>query len=79
MSAPKATSLAVKLVVLCLLLLAGSIVVVVLGSPAGEFPWGIHLVTIPGVLLVGVVVGWTMRDRQAAEERARAELSEHKP
>jgi type III secretory pathway component EscS len=38
------------------------------------FPWGIHLITIPAVFLLGLVAGWVMRERQAADERARAEI-----
>lgn len=57
------------------LLLAAAIIVVVTELRAREtFPWGIHLVTIPSVLLLGVIVGWTLREHQAGEERARAEI-----
>lgn len=56
-------------------LLAASIAVAALApAAAGEFPWGIHMVTIPGVALLGLVAGWFLRDKQAAEERARAEI-----
>jgi hypothetical protein len=58
-----------------LLLLMAAIAVVVTEMRGGdEFPWGIHLVTIPAVFLVGLIVGWVMRERQAAEERAKAEI-----
>lgn len=56
-------------------LLSASIAVAALApAAAGAFPWGIHMVTIPGVALLGLVAGWFMRDKQAAEERARAEI-----
>ena len=28
------------------------------------FPWGIHFITIPLILLVGIFIGWTLRDRK---------------
>ena len=66
---------AIILTVSSVVLLAASIAVVVLEMRgAEEFPWGIHLVTIPAVFLVGLIAGWVMRERQAAEEKARAEL-----
>lgn len=66
---------AIVLTVSSVVLLAASIAVVVLEMRgAEEFPWGIHLVTIPAVFLVGLIAGWVMRERQAAEEKARAEL-----
>ncbi|MEZ5992130.1 MAG: hypothetical protein R3E76_07235 [Planctomycetota bacterium] len=66
---------AIILIVSSVVLLAASIAVVVLEMRgAEEFPWGIHLVTIPAVFLVGLIAGWVMRERQAAEEKARAEL-----
>ncbi|MBX3474069.1 MAG: hypothetical protein KF754_06765 [Planctomycetes bacterium] len=69
----------VKLVTAGLALVIVSVLVVVFApGTTGEFPWGIHLVTIPGVCLLGVVIGWFMRDKQAAEDRARAEI-ERKP
>jgi fluoride ion exporter CrcB/FEX len=61
------------------LLLAAAVAVVVTEMRGGdEFPWGIHLVTIPAVFLVGLIVGWVMRERQAAEERAREEIERSK-
>jgi len=65
----------VLLLVAGLVLLAAAIAVVVLGyGGSGDFPFGIHIITIPAVALLGLVAGWVMRDRQAAEERARAEI-----
>lgn len=72
-------SKAVVLVIAGLVLLAAAIAISVFITPVGDdFPWGIHIVTIPATALVGVVIGWFMRDKQAAEERARAEI-EKKP
>lgn len=66
---------AMILTVCSVVLLAAAIAVVVMEMRgAEEFPWGIHLVTIPAVFLVGLIAGWVMRERQAAEEKARAEL-----
>lgn len=53
-----------------LLLVAAVVVVAVVKVPERGFPWGIHLVTVPAVLLLGVIIGWFMRDRQFAEEQA---------
>ncbi|MCF6228843.1 MAG: hypothetical protein L3J82_09335 [Planctomycetes bacterium] len=65
------------LVVVSLLLLVVSIVVAVISSGVKDaFDWGTHIVTIPCVLLLGVVVGWMMRDKQAAEERAKTSVDE---
>lgn len=62
-----------------LALLAAAIALVAFTrTGGGEFPWGIHLVTIPAVALAGLVIGWLMRDRQAAEDRARAEIEAQK-
>ncbi|MDC1141928.1 hypothetical protein OAU50_02450 [Planctomycetota bacterium] len=63
----------IVLVVLSMVMLGVALVAVL--TDLGEndpFPWGTHIVTIPVVLLVGVVIGWMMRDKQAAEERAEA-------
>lgn len=63
------------LFVASLVILGAAIAVVVLEMRDGEqFPWGTHIVTIPAVFLFGLVAGWVMRERQAAEERARAEI-----
>jgi fluoride ion exporter CrcB/FEX len=60
-----------------LLLLVAAIVVQAIGLDAAQqFPWGIHLVTVPAVALIGVAVGWAVRDKQAADERARAEIED---
>lgn len=60
-----------------LLLLLAAIVVQAIGLDAAQqFPWGIHLVTVPAVALIGVAVGWAVRDKQAADERARAEIEQ---
>ncbi|MCA8915672.1 MAG: hypothetical protein KDB90_09695 [Planctomycetes bacterium] len=65
----------VVLVAVSIALLAGAIAVVVTEMRgADEFPWGIHMITIPAVFIVGLIVGWVMRERQLAEERARAEI-----
>ena len=67
----------VVLVAVSIALLAGAIAVVVTEMRgADEFPWGIHMITIPAVFIVGLIVGWVMRERQSAEERARAEIDE---
>jgi len=66
---------AVILAVISVVLLAAATAVVVTEMRgADEFPWGIHLITIPAVFLVGLIVGWVMRERMAAEERARSEV-----
>ena len=63
------------LTVVSLILLGAAIAVVVTEMRGGdEFPWGIYLITIPAVFLVGLIAGWVMRDRQAAEDRARDEI-----
>lgn len=65
------------LFVASLAILGVATAVVVLEMRDGEeFPWGTHLVTIPAVFLFGLVAGWVMRERQAAEEKARAEMDE---
>ncbi|MCB9935221.1 MAG: hypothetical protein H6840_05975 [Planctomycetes bacterium] len=61
-------------VISVVLLVAATAVVVTEMRGADEFPWGIHLITIPAVFLLGLIAGWVMRERQAAEERARAEI-----
>lgn len=38
------------------------------------FPIGIHLITIPVVLLFGVFLGWTLRERKLAQDEARRRL-----
>jgi hypothetical protein len=43
-----------------------------------NFNWGIHSITIPGVFLLGLIAGWLLRERKAAEERARDEISKQK-
>jgi uncharacterized membrane protein YdjX (TVP38/TMEM64 family) len=58
------------------LTLLASIVVAFLGLDDGHtFPWGTHLVTVSAVLLLGVVAGWWLRDRQLAEDQAREEAN----
>ena len=74
-SHPKSTLLVV--IAMALLLVAIGVSVFVRPQP-GEFPWGIHIVTIPGVCLAGVVIGWLMRDRQAAEDQARDQIKAEK-
>jgi hypothetical protein len=65
------------LVVVSCVLLLGSIGLAVADLRAEDaFPWGIHLVTVPAVLLLGVIMGWGLRDRQLAEEAARRQLDE---
>jgi hypothetical protein len=38
---------------------------------APGFPWAIHVFTIPLTLLLGIFVGWALRDRKAANDEAR--------
>ncbi len=55
--------------------LVASIVVVAVGiDQHRSFPWGTHMVTVTAVLLLGVIAGWWLRERQAAEDRAREEI-----
>jgi fluoride ion exporter CrcB/FEX len=66
---------ALVLTVISVALLGAAVAVVVTEMRgADEFPWGIHMITIPAVFLLGLVVGWVMRERQAAEEKAREEI-----
>jgi len=66
---------ALILTVISVVLLAAATAVVVTEMRGNDqFPWGIHLITIPAVFLLGLIAGWVMRERQAAEERARAEI-----
>lgn len=63
------------LVSISLILMIIAIVTAVISSGVKDsFDWGTHIVTIPCVLLLGIVIGWVMRDRQAAEERAKAAI-----
>jgi hypothetical protein len=39
-----------------------------------NFNWGIHLVTIPMTIAIGVLIGWVLRDKKAANDDARREL-----
>lgn len=67
--------MAKKLVIASVVLLVAAVAVVVTEMRGSdEFPWGIHLITIPAVFLVGIIFGWVMRERQAAEERAKQEI-----
>jgi fluoride ion exporter CrcB/FEX len=60
----------------CAATLIASIVVVAVGIDQGRsFPWGTHMVTVTAVLLLGVIAGWWMRERQVAEDRAREEIN----
>jgi len=43
-----------------------------------NFNWGIHSITIPAVFLLGLIAGWLLRERKAAEERAREEIARSK-
>ncbi len=64
------------LVLFSVAVLVAAIVVAWVGLDDGRgFPWGTHLVTVPAVMLLGVIVGWWMRERQLAEERARDEIA----
>lgn len=59
--------------------LIASIVVVAIGIDQGRaFPWGTHMVTVTAVLLLGVIAGWWLRERQAAEDRAREEIDSNR-
>lgn len=42
------------------------------------FDWGIHAITIPGVLLLGVAIGWSLRERKVAADEARAEIAKQR-
>ncbi len=65
------------LLMVSVVLLAASIAIAVTEMRGDEqFPWGIHLVTIPGVFILGLIAGWVMQERSAAEDRARKEISE---
>jgi fluoride ion exporter CrcB/FEX len=60
----------------CAATLIASIVVVAVGIDQGRsFPWGTHMVTVTAVLLLGVIAGWWLRERQVAEDRAREEIN----
>jgi fluoride ion exporter CrcB/FEX len=60
----------------CAASLIASIVVVAVGFDQGRsFPWGTHMVTVTAVLLLGVIAGWWLRERQVAEDRAREEIN----
>ena len=50
------------------------------GEPGmwSDFNWGIHSITIPAVFLLGLIAGWLLRERKAAEERAREEIARSK-
>jgi hypothetical protein len=50
------------------------------GEPGlwSNFNWGIHSITIPFVFLAGLIAGWLLRERKAAEERAREEIAKQK-
>jgi hypothetical protein len=50
------------------------------GEPGlwSNFNWGIHSITIPSVFLAGLIAGWLLRERKAAEERAREEIAKQK-
>lgn len=50
------------------------------GEPSmwSNFNWGIHSITIPAVFLLGLIAGWLLRERKAAEERAREEIAKQK-
>ncbi|MBX3460391.1 MAG: hypothetical protein KF696_10590 [Planctomycetes bacterium] len=63
------------LLLLSVVILVAAIIFAAIALDDGRgFPWGTHLVTVPAVALLGVVVGWWLRDRQAAEEEARREI-----
>ena len=40
------------------------------------FPWGTHLITVPLVLLFGVFIGWSLRERKYAQDQALREIEE---
>ena len=64
------------LLIASVMTLAAAIAIVVTEMRGGdEFPWGIHLVTIPAVFLLGLIAGWVMRERQVAEDKARDEIN----
>lgn len=39
------------------------------------WPWGIHMITIPLVLLFGIVIGWTLHERKVNHEDARRDIA----
>ncbi len=45
-------------------------------EPKGEFPWGIHLITIPLTIVFGFVLGWIVRERLFANEQAHQALKQ---
>lgn len=47
-------------------------------APDGGFPWAIHAITIPATFLLGLVAGWVLHARKAAEDKARAEIESGK-
>ncbi len=53
---------------------------VILNAPVDDagwnFNWGIHIISIPLTVALGVMIGWAMRDRKAAEDEARRELAQ---
>jgi fluoride ion exporter CrcB/FEX len=56
-------------------LIASIVVVAVRIDQGRSFPWGTHMVTVTAVLLLGVIAGWWLRERQVAEDRAREEIN----
>lgn len=67
------------LMILSVMILIGAIIFAAVGLDDGRgFPWGTHMVTVSAVLLLGVVIGWWLRERQLAEENARREIEEGK-
>jgi len=49
-----------------------------LNAPVDDTSWnfnvGIHIVTIPMTIAIGIMIGWMMRDKKAANDDARREI-----
>ena len=43
-----------------------------------HFDWGIHAITIPGVLLFGIFLGWSLRERKIAQDEARKAIAKER-
>lgn len=45
-----------------------------LDDSSWNFNLGIHLVSIPATVAIGVLIGWMLRDRKAANDEAQREI-----
>ncbi len=41
-----------------------------------SFPWGIHLIAVPLILIFGIFIGWSLRERKQAQDDTRKELTQ---